>query len=109
MVGSPETLWSYEAGMKGTFADGRVRINATGFYYDYKNLQVSKVVNATVPIENAAASTLYGAEAEITVMPVDGLRIEVARHGCVQNVPDFRSANPADPFNPTPVVLDESR
>ena len=103
---APETLWSYEAGMKGTFADGRVRINATGFYYDYKNLQVSKVVNATVPIENAAASTLYGAEAEITVMPVDGLRIEVAPAWLHSKYTDFRSANPADPFNPTPVVLD---
>jgi len=102
----PETLWSYEAGMKGTFADGRVRINASGFYYDYKNLQVSKVVVASVTIENAAASTLYGAEAEITVVPTDGLRLEVSPTWLHSKYKDFQSANPADPANPNPVVLD---
>lgn len=102
----PETLWSYEAGMKGTFADGRVRINTSGFYYDYKNLQVSKVVVASVTIENAASSALYGAEAEITVVPVDGLRIEVSPTWLHSKYKDFQSANPADPANPNPVILD---
>ena len=103
---APETLWSYEAGVKGTFADGSVRINMSGFYYDYKNLQIAKVVNATVPIENAAASTLYGAEAEVTIVPADGLRIEVAPAWLHSKYTDFQSANPANPFNPAPAVLD---
>jgi len=69
-------------------------------------LQIAKVVNATVPIENAAASTLYGAEAEVTIVPADGLRIEVAPAWLHSKYTDFQSANPANPFNPAPAVLD---
>ncbi len=99
----PETLWSYEAGMKGTFADGRVRINTSGFYYDYKNLQVSKVVVASVTIENAAASVLYGAEAEITVVPVDGLKLEVSPTWLHSKYKNFVSDNPSlNPFSTGP-------
>lgn len=103
---APETLWSYEAGMKGTFAGGLVRVNASGFYYDYKNLQVSKVVVATVTIENAASSVLYGAEAEIAVIPVNGLKLEISPTWLYSKYKDFQSANPANPAIATPVVLD---
>lgn len=102
----PETLWSYDAGFRGSFADGRVELNANAFYYDYKNLQVSKVVNTTVIIENAAASTIYGIEAQAIVRPLRGLQLEVTPTWLHGRYKDFQSANPADPFNPTPVVLD---
>jgi len=37
---APETLWSYETGLKTEWLDHRLRVNATAFYYDYTNLQV---------------------------------------------------------------------
>jgi iron complex outermembrane receptor protein len=101
----PESLWAYEAGVKSTFANGLVRINASGFYYDYKNLQVSKVVNATVLIQNAASSVIYGAEAEITVIPYEGLQFDVSPAWLHSRYKDFSSANPATPANPNPVDL----
>lgn len=100
----PESLWAYEAGLKSTFANGLVRINAAGFYYDYTNLQVSKVVNNTVIIQNAASSTLYGAEAEITVIPYDGLQFELAPTWLHSEYKDFNTSNPAS-LDPTPVDL----
>lgn len=36
----PETVNSYEIGYKGSLADGRVRVALTGFYADYKDVQV---------------------------------------------------------------------
>lgn len=36
----PETVDSYELGYKGTFMDGAGRVALTGFYGDYKNVQI---------------------------------------------------------------------
>jgi iron complex outermembrane receptor protein len=100
----PETLWAYEGGMKGTFGDGRVRINAAGFYYDYTNIQVSKVVFNVVRIENAASSVVYGAEAELTVIPVDGLQFDATPAWLHTEYKNFTTANPSNPLTP----LDQS-
>ena len=35
----PETLIAYEAGMKGDFAEGRIRVNAAAFTGSYENVQ----------------------------------------------------------------------
>ncbi|HVW68125.1 MAG TPA: TonB-dependent receptor [Steroidobacteraceae bacterium] len=35
----PDHLWSYTVGEKGTFADGRVRLNVDGFYIDWSDVQ----------------------------------------------------------------------
>lgn len=37
---NPESAINYEIGFKSTLADGRVRLNATGFFLDYKDLQI---------------------------------------------------------------------
>ncbi|WP_229452007.1 TonB-dependent receptor [Massilia niastensis] len=39
----PETLRSYEAGLKTRFWNGRATLNAAAFHYDYTNLQLSGV------------------------------------------------------------------
>ena len=61
----PETLWSYEVGTKSELADGRVRLNTTGFYYDYKNLQVSAFRDGLTVTTNAAEATVWGMEFEM--------------------------------------------
>ncbi len=61
----PEKLWAYEAGIKSNLAEDRLRLNLTGFTYDYKDLQVqSTVVVASIDITNAATSTISGLELE---------------------------------------------
>jgi iron complex outermembrane recepter protein len=35
----PDHLWSYTLGEKGTFSDGRVRLNVDGFYIDWSDVQ----------------------------------------------------------------------
>jgi iron complex outermembrane recepter protein len=66
----PETITSYEIGAKTQWFDHRLRLNLTGFFYDYKNLQVESLVSpAIIAIGNAATATAKGLEAEITVKP----------------------------------------
>lgn len=37
----PETMTTYEVGLKSTFWDRRIRLNAAAFYNDYKNIQLT--------------------------------------------------------------------
>jgi iron complex outermembrane receptor protein len=64
----PETLWDYEAGIKGEYFERRLRLNLGTFYYDYKNYQanVNVVTNGVIGVEvgNAASLQLYGGELE---------------------------------------------
>ena len=40
----PETLSSYEGGMRTRLFNGRLQINATGYYYEYKNSMASATI-----------------------------------------------------------------
>jgi iron complex outermembrane receptor protein len=71
-----EVLTSYEAGLKTTFLDRRVRFNASAYYYDYKDYQAAFFVNLAQIIGNLDAE-VWGGEAELTLNPVDGLDILV--------------------------------
>ena len=71
----PEKVDAYEAGLKTTFADGRLRANLAGFYYSYKDLQVGKVQDQLVVLENAASARIYGIEGEFTARPVNNLTL----------------------------------
>ncbi len=73
---APETLWSYEAGVKSEFLDNRVRINATGFWYDYSDLQVQSFITpGVIDITNAADARVRGLELELLAKPTRGLSI----------------------------------
>ncbi|QUT05063.1 TonB-dependent receptor [Sphingobium phenoxybenzoativorans] len=76
---NPERLTNYEAGIKADLFDRRVRVNLSGFYYNYSNLQITILEfepPAPGPVTlNAAKARLYGAEAEIIAVPVDDLRL----------------------------------
>jgi len=66
---APETVTSYEMGLKSLLADDRVRLNTAIYYLDYKNLQVNQLVlvNGTPQFttSNAATATSKGAEIEL--------------------------------------------
>ena len=71
-----ETLTSYEGGIKSTFWGGAGRLNASGFYYDYRNYQGFFLDVATQIVENINA-TVKGGEVEFAVIPVHGLNIQL--------------------------------
>jgi iron complex outermembrane recepter protein len=67
----PEKIWNYEAGVKGSSADDRIRGSVSAFYSDFKDLQVGQIVNLQSVLTNAAAAKLYGVEVELAAKPTD--------------------------------------
>ncbi|WP_229459413.1 TonB-dependent receptor [Massilia cavernae] len=65
----PETLTSYEAGVKTSFWNRKATLNATAFYYDYSNLQLSGVM----VVQGAPRFvTTNAGVASVTGLEVDG-------------------------------------
>ena len=71
----PETLDAYQLGVKAEFYDHRMRLNAAGFYYDYKDIQVQEVVTGTAVLVNAAAAKMKGMDFDFTFAPINALTI----------------------------------
>lgn len=64
----PEFVNAFEIGSKNTFANGKFRFNLTAFYYQYKALQLSRIVARTSVNDNVDAD-IYGLEAEGIIAP----------------------------------------
>lgn len=79
---NPETLTAYELGLKTRFADGAVRLNASAFYYDYKDLQLTSRIDINgVPTQfttNAGKAKIKGVELEATVTPSERNRVDLS-------------------------------
>lgn len=76
-----EAVWTYEMGLRSDLFDGHVRLNATVFYSDYRDLQVTisgSTNNNGVPapfsrVTNIPESVIKGAELELIVAAAPGL------------------------------------
>lgn len=66
-----EIVNAFEVGTKNVVAGGVAQINLTGFYYDYKDLQVSRIINRTSFNDNTDA-TVWGLELETVFSPGNG-------------------------------------
>ena len=78
-VYGPETLWSYEAGVKSRFWDDRLQIDMAGYRESISGLQVFVQSSTQSGINNVNGTTyVNGLETEITVVPVDNLRLNAA-------------------------------
>jgi iron complex outermembrane recepter protein len=79
----PETLWNYEAGIKGSLLNNRVRFSAAIYHIDWKDLQVRTTVNGLDPvtgaftlatgIDNAGKASSNGVELELQAMVTDSV------------------------------------
>ncbi|WP_333611425.1 TonB-dependent receptor [Brevundimonas bullata] len=72
----PEYVNSFEAGVKTDLYDGMLRFNATAFYYDYKDYQVSQIVDRISLNENFDAKSM-GLEFETIFRPTRDFRIDL--------------------------------
>lgn len=66
-----EILNSFEVGIKTTLADGKARLNATIFSYDYEDYQAFALPNLAPEVSNSDA-TASGGELELFWNPADG-------------------------------------
>ena len=72
----PETIDAVEAGLKGSFNNGRVKFNAAAFYYDYSNLQLEQATPTGIPVVNAPSSHVLGADVELVALISDALSVD---------------------------------
>ena len=68
---NPEKVQGGELGIKSQFADRQVTVNLTGYWYDYKGLQVSlfDTVSRAFRLQNAARARVRGLELETRFKP----------------------------------------
>jgi len=71
-----EDVDAFEVGFKSDFADGRARLNASAFTYDYSNLQIRlPVPTGGVDIQNVGAADISGFEVEGSLLLTEGLTV----------------------------------
>jgi iron complex outermembrane recepter protein len=75
----PETLNSYEIGIKSSLLDNRLRANLALFRSDYKDIQVNVQVDplnpAATDVFNAGKARIKGAEFDLTARPTQALTV----------------------------------
>ncbi|MCP5400042.1 MAG: TonB-dependent receptor [Sphingomonas sp.] len=76
----PETVDSYEIGLKMSSFDNRLQLNVAAFRSEYKDLQVSifDPTTTTNRVQNAGASLTQGIEVEATLQATPEFRINAA-------------------------------
>ena len=79
-VADPEIIDAFEAGLLGSWFDGRANMQLGFFYYNYQNYQVFTAEDSfsgspEFVILNVPKARMYGAELDLKVRPVDGMFI----------------------------------
>jgi len=103
----PEKITAYEAGLKSTFFNDRLLLNAALFDNDYSDLQVFILVPIPSPIPggqplgtniltNARKAHMEGADLQIVGKPMDNLTLS-AQLGILQAKVDSDDSTPAQP------------
>lgn len=78
----PEELLAFELGAKSTFPNAKVRLEVSGFYYDYDDLQGQALVVASTgalpQLSNVGNARITGTEALIAWQPLDALTLQAS-------------------------------
>lgn len=92
---SPEIVNAFEIGSKNRF--GALQLNVTGFYYQYKDLQLSRIVARTSVNDNVDAN-IWGLEAEAVITPTPDFVVNIgASYLNTEVSSDKFLGNPRDP------------
>ena len=81
---SPEQAQAFEAGLRSEWLDHRLRVNLTGFWNNYSDLQIGAFRPVTggtgqqAFIANSAFERARGVELEATALPIKGLRLNAS-------------------------------
>ncbi len=75
----PETITTYEAGIKTDLFDRKLRFNMSGFYNKYDNIILTLTRCPAAPCllpANVGKANVWGLEAETTIRPVEGFTLD---------------------------------
>lgn len=69
----PEELLAYEAGLKLSSADNRLRFDSSVFFYDYQGFQATfvRADEASARLQNAGDVEIYGLESNLDWLPTE--------------------------------------
>ena len=98
-VYDPETLTSYELGIKTSWLDHRLTLNATAFHYDIDDMQVTVLQSVGTRTQNAASAKVNGFEIEASARPVEGLNLSVGYGFQASKYVNFTKASVPFPIN----------
>lgn len=70
----PESITAYTLGLRNRFFDNKLQVNLEGFYWDYKDLQLTTLIidgtgNTSLATQNAGKARLYGFNADVIAKP----------------------------------------
>lgn len=75
----PDYLTNYEAGTKTSWFDNKLRVNATAFWEEWKDVQLAALgVNSLTYILNVGAARIRGIEGDVTLQAMDNLSLSVS-------------------------------
>ena len=74
----PDTVWNYEAGVKGSALDGALSFDASVYHIDWNDIQLNSLVNGIVLQGNAASATVDGFELQLTARPSNLLSVSAS-------------------------------
>lgn len=98
-VYDPETLTSYEAGIKTSWLDRKLTLNATAFHYDIDDMQVTVLQSVGTRTQNAAAARVNGFEIEAAARPLAGLSLSAGYGFQDSKYKGFTNASVPFPIN----------
>jgi iron complex outermembrane receptor protein len=110
---NPESVWTYEAGAKGSFLDGRVMVSADVFYSEYKDFQArvgggnTGITGGSFPVINAGKLRIQGIEFEGMVKPIEALTLSASLGYLDARYKEFNDGRRAPSFscNPTGAAI----
>jgi iron complex outermembrane receptor protein len=98
----PETLKSYEAGIKGRFFSNSLQMSATVFHYDYKDLQLTSTSCLTDNPSSCNAHTTNAANSTVDGLEVEG-KLKVGADGLLRANLALTDAK-FEEYRPSPTV-----
>jgi len=95
-----ELLTAYEIGLKSTLADRTLQLNASTFYYDYKDKQINTyfadpIYTALSRLDNVPKSRAYGLDTDLTWQPLESLTVAAAALWLHTEIQDYTGTNAA--------------
>jgi iron complex outermembrane recepter protein len=80
---NPETITAYTVGSRNRFFNDRLQLNLEGFYWDYKDLQLSALIldgsgQVALATQNAGRARTAGINTELVAQPWTGATVHAA-------------------------------
>jgi iron complex outermembrane receptor protein len=105
VAANPETVDSYEIGLKSQWFQRRLRANIALFDESFDNIQRTAVTSFNgahvSTLLNAATAKIRGAELELTALPLPGVKLNVSGGYTSASYDKFTAALSANAYNPS--------